>query len=1681
MRFHSYRLLTEPVVFNVVSIAPNEGGLLRHKEMKMAHNPMGTDPCDSENDPIFNATTQKRNVVDPRTGLYEVFIPLPSIVGNNGSGPVFETGLHGTPSINNALGLGDDISISVTTYSVARSLLTFHSGETISIKEGVNPKPQNDAVHVSWSENQLTVTRKDKRCEVLELLDNTGIYVPKILTTYEHDLDLELSKNLYFTWISTPHVIEGKTHYQIQLTGITDSTKRNLLKIEYTTPAPDTSPAIGTVKFIFWPDNPTHTLTYTLALKDYALQSVTLGDTHKTTLEYLDHPVCGWLLNKITNFDGLQETVEYKDNGLTFPDNPKLSALPCVSTHTLTPAGGGTPVITTYTYERQDETKYRTIMTEGVPAIRTTVYQYNGNHDVETETLSQGSAKTLTTYITNMDDGLHNRETKVTYQQANRSRTTTNKNSFNYSSGLVKNQQQTITSEMDYLRSPGEPFYNSQKNSAGTLRARTLLSAIARTSKQEPNDQPGTPWETEEGIYHSPFASDALDTKFVETPGLLAIIPGLPDLIPALRNVAKLELYRYELQYPLEAKLYSTLECSLATDRLADAALVGQQHEYYEANFTEEGTVIEDFRTGRVKSIRRSTLGNKYLAPLVSDPLRSFAYALGGVGNIELTTTTTETDEHGNSRTSSETKSTLDGRLIRQVDIDGNRTEYSYNNNGQLSTLTVCAQSTTYRQVTTYTYPAPGQIQVTTPNGQTRLSQYDGQDRLVSEHLIENGQKKLIKAISYDRIGRELRTTQYDYQNGTPAQLYEWQELKYDDWDKVCERLHSNGREDFDFNDPIAMTLTQWTGKPTDKHRTITTYNLDETIKKIEWRGEDGNIYQTQSATYTRARQIKQLHTDGELGDTTIDYTYDGSGRLLSEKHSEKNNGILAPSLVYTYYYTYPKHWLITEATQIDIEFSNKRHILGKRTIDSWGRVTSLTRGTCTETYTYIGASSVPASTQTADGTLLKHEYIKELGNRLASTGTTNSAEQHSYTYAYGTQMISSASEGEKFLEYNHDANLYITSQHIQTQPGQTKETLSDYSHGGRLLTSTDPTGHKTQFLYSGDHRYAVNNNDFSCSHEYDDQGLLSQERIEGPSHSNGPQATFDVRYNFDAQRRETSRQFTLSGKVDLNMESAYYGDGKLKSVFLKQDNIVLGSRIMAYTPGGRLKSYTTTGVWRPKTPKNQDIDKQEFTYDALGNVTTCITSFGGFKNTTTNTYDSLNGFRLAEVKNNHADYPAAATLSYDAAGRVTQDASGKKYTYDWLGRLIQAGSVRYSYDPSDRLMIRDNKGEQTQFIYDGLTVCGEYSTADNDSSRELNPGSEGCTVLQIKRSGVKRTLFELRDAHGTVWASYDLQAQTLRHHAYTAYGEQSPAETDSMLGFKGELLDADTGQYVLGAGGQGRYYSASSMCFYTPDSLSPFGPGGPNLYAYCAEGDPVNFSDPSGHFSVNNALWNQWQGQGREPGALSIAGFTQLSSWIFGAIGILAAVISGGTSLLLTAALVGLAVVSLAANIVSVLVQDTNPELSRILAWVSLGTGVAGGAGMLLKQAASLALYLGRSGLAMARNLVSRTFPSLIPRLRRLGQFRDYRRLYGDYTNGKPPHMVGPIKGAPVKELEQGKRAKSLFTAAEANTVVFITTGTLGNIEFFDDNLAKQTNNLVGDATWLPWGSFMKHWLKVR
>ena len=90
---------------------------------------------------------------------------------------------------------------------------------------------------------------------------------------------------------------------------------------------------------------------------------------------------------------------------------------------------------------------------------------------------------------------------------------------------------------------------------------------------------------------------------------------------------------------------------------------------------------------------------------------------------------------------------------------------------------------------------------------------------------------------------------------------------------------------------------------------------------------------------------------------------------------------------------------------------------------------------------------------------------------------------------------------------------------------------------------------------------------------------------------------------------------------------------------------------------------------------------------------------------------------------------------------------------------------------------------------------------------------------------------------------------------AYTAYGHHSAQNgLLSLLGFNGERPDPVTGHYHLGNGY--RQFSPVLMRFTCPDSLSPFGKGGLNAYGYCA-GDPVNHSDPSGHWPTLKSVFS--------------------------------------------------------------------------------------------------------------------------------------------------------------------------------------------------------------------------------
>jgi len=159
----------------------------------------------------------------------------------------------------------------------------------------------------------------------------------------------------------------------------------------------------------------------------------------------------------------------------------------------------------------------------------------------------------------------------------------------------------------------------------------------------------------------------------------------------------------------------------------------------------------------------------------------------------------------------------------------------------------------------------------------------------------------------------------------------------------------------------------------------------------------------------------------------------------------------------------------------------------------------------------------------------------------------------------------------------------------------------------------------------------------------------------------------------------------------------------------------------------------------------------------------------------------------------------------------------------------------RYSYDPLDRLASRTPLAEaMSQRYYKAGQLVTEIQGAEQRTY--LRSDSQLLAQKNLTASALLAT-----DTQNSVLHAEDTAI------GYTPYGHRETVTgLPGLPGFNGEQPDPVTGHYLLGNGY--RAYNPILMRFNSPDSLSPFGEGGLNAYAYCV-GDPVNRSDPTGHF----------------------------------------------------------------------------------------------------------------------------------------------------------------------------------------------------------------------------------------
>jgi len=174
------------------------------------------------------------------------------------------------------------------------------------------------------------------------------------------------------------------------------------------------------------------------------------------------------------------------------------------------------------------------------------------------------------------------------------------------------------------------------------------------------------------------------------------------------------------------------------------------------------------------------------------------------------------------------------------------------------------------------------------------------------------------------------------------------------------------------------------------------------------------------------------------------------------------------------------------------------------------------------------------------------------------------------------------------------------------------------------------------------------------------------------------------------------------------------------------------------------------------------------------------------------------------------------------------------------LDRLL----IQYRYDALDRLVsyVSANRTRRERFYQLDRLTTEIQGTVQYQVFQAID------LLLAEKHQGKSPyTSLLLTDKHRSVLQS-SVGAST-----YTPYGHRTAqGSLSSLLAFNGERNDTITGCYLLGNGH--RAFNPVLMRFNSPDSLSPFGDGGLNCYAYC-QGDPINRTDPTGRIP-HGLLW---------------------------------------------------------------------------------------------------------------------------------------------------------------------------------------------------------------------------------
>jgi len=347
------------------------------------------------------------------------------------------------------------------------------------------------------------------------------------------------------------------------------------------------------------------------------------------------------------------------------------------------------------------------------------------------------------------------------------------------------------------------------------------------------------------------------------------------------------------------------------------------------------------------------------------------------------------------------------------------------------------------------------------------------------------------------------------------------------------------------------------------------------------------------------------------------------------------------------------------------------------------------------------------------------------------------------------------------------------------------------------------------------------------------------------------------TRYGYDSQNRLTSLFHETTAGVVLLAIAYTLDDAGLRSRAEERDASGL-ARTITYTYDGVNRLVAESIIARQPGQSRTT----GWTYDKVGNRQTETVAIGSTIVTTSYVYDA-NDRLLSESSGGQT-----TTYTYDANGN-TKTRSGPngltEYAYDDANRLVEMREVgnrfTYAYDhdglrisetrfptsgaPVTTFYLLDKGREYAQVIEEHVQegsgprrLAAVYTFGD-----DLIAQTRGSETRYVHADGMSSTRL-LTDSTGAVTDTF----------AFDAFGNELARTGNTVVGhlYRGEQFDPNLGFYNLRA----RFYDPKTGRFATMDSFAGFSMDPPSLHkCLYAHADPVNHMDPSGYFTMKDAM----------------------------------------------------------------------------------------------------------------------------------------------------------------------------------------------------------------------------------